>query len=798
YTSLPNSVTIPSSVTNDGKTYTVTEIGDYAFRKIDNLTSVSLPNTITKIGSEAFYRCKNLKTVNIPSGVTSIGNEAFCGCTSLTNITLPKISVIGERLFFGCKALTSLTIPSSVKTIWNYALSNTGLTSITIPSSVTLIGTSIFSYCTSLSSVSLPRSISSITESMFRGCSNLQSITIPSSVHKIEKNAFAECNSLATVNIPNAVDTIAEKAFMGCSSLTGFGLPSSITYIDDYAFQDCSKLSTLTLPQSLKDLGKSPFEGCTGLRTIYWFAASCQCYEDDNRPFNGLTGITAFYFGSNVTYIPSKLCYGLSALTQITIPPSVQKIGQDIFVDCSGLKTVNWNATACKGAYSITWPFKKLNLTTVNIGTNVTSMPDELFEWANIETVNWNAVNCADFETTNHPFQTSPKYFNFGNSVQTIPACLCYSMRALTSITVPASVTLIGKRAFQNCDNLETVVWNAVNCDCQVIEENLMPFIGCESLTTFIFGNTVNTIPNNICYGVSSLENVAAGSSVKTIGRGAFYNCSSLKSIALPASLQTIGYGAFYNAGLTEITIPANVYSIGDYAISNCPNMLTVNWNTNRFSAFSGLSNSVKTVNFGSNVTSIPQGICSSMQNLTKVTMTNSVTSIGVGAFSYCGIKTITLPESLKKLNEGAFYGSGLTTITIPASVNNIGPIAFAYCRNLTSIYPKMTSPASLTYGDNIFASVDKNACKLGVPKGTLSAYKNTMPWSEFFNITEVSTLKGDVNGDGDINVQDVTALIGYILGDTIPGFVLENANVANDDTIDVKDVTALINMILN
>ena len=153
-------VNIPSSVTYDGKTYSVTSIGDYAFRECSSLTSITIPNSVTTIGDDAFSLCSGLKKVIvpdiaawcnisfgnyaanplyyakhifsdenteitdlvIPNSVTSIGSCAFCGCSGLTSITIPNsVTSIGSSAFSGCSGLTSITIPNSVTSIGSYA-----------------------------------------------------------------------------------------------------------------------------------------------------------------------------------------------------------------------------------------------------------------------------------------------------------------------------------------------------------------------------------------------------------------------------------------------------------------------------------------------------------------------------------------------------------------------------------------------------------------------------------------------------------------------------------------------------
>ena len=102
-------VVIPSSVTNNGTTYSVTSIGDAAFSDCSGLTSVTIPNSVTSIGKWAFISCSGLTSVTIPNSVTSIGEGAFEGCSGLTSITIPNsVTSIGEWAFWGCSGLTSI------------------------------------------------------------------------------------------------------------------------------------------------------------------------------------------------------------------------------------------------------------------------------------------------------------------------------------------------------------------------------------------------------------------------------------------------------------------------------------------------------------------------------------------------------------------------------------------------------------------------------------------------------------------------------------------------------------------
>ncbi len=147
--------TIPETVNYNGITYSVTSIGDAAFRGCSSLTSVTIPNSVTSIGGYAFRGCSSLTSITIPNSVTSIGDYAFHGCSSLNSITIPNsVTSIGDWTFFNCRSLTSITIPNSVMSIENSAFRRcSSLASVTIPNSVTSIGKYAFYYCSSLTSI---------------------------------------------------------------------------------------------------------------------------------------------------------------------------------------------------------------------------------------------------------------------------------------------------------------------------------------------------------------------------------------------------------------------------------------------------------------------------------------------------------------------------------------------------------------------------------------------------------------------------------------------------------------------
>ena len=533
--------------------------------------------------------------------------------------------------------------------------------------------------------------------------SNVAYSGINYSVISIGESSFRDCSGITSVTLPTSLDSIIQYAFWGCSSITDITIPLNITFLESKAFAFCDSLSTINYNAA----------NCiTGISSYYATYLDC--------PFYGCNSITAINIGNNVQSIPDYLFYS-TGITTLTIPENVTSIGASSFGACHSLTTVNYNAINCSLSYNIYTtshsPFVGCNnISTINIGNSVTTIPNNMFEHTGI-----------------------------------------------TTLTIPSSVTQIGDDAFKECTSLQSLYFNATNC-----QTASGSFYGCTSLSSVTMSGNVHRIPNNMfigtlqtsgtsinipnsvnyignsafngCSGITGTLVIPTG--VTYIGSSAFHGCSGITgTITIPSGITKIRPSTFYNCtGLTGVVIPSSVRVIDTTSFSGCSNLTSVTIGANvdslRWGAFTGCS-SLTTINYQTNGVVEQQAISSNA--LTQFNIGSNVQRIPNNLIYNCpNLTFLILPNSLTYIGQLNFMSCGLSgNLVLPASITEIGVGAFSYCTGLDSIKLNATTPPLVQplYGSTyIFSNCwNKPLC---VPCESISTYQSSAGWNNFTNIT--------------------------------------------------------------
>ena len=438
-------------------------------------------------------------------------------------------------------------------------------------------------------------------------------------VLKIEDGVLVECeqNFSGELVIPNSVTKIGSQAFSCCGELASVVIPDSVTEIDNYAFEYCEGLTSVKIPNSVVRIGDYAFLECRGL-------------------------------------------------TEVTIPESVKEIGALAFDECSSLKTVNYNATECTSAgfdEEEGCCFGLFNgctsLTTVNIGCNVTVIPESAFG------------GCDKLTAVHYGGDIAGWCKIFFGDLHSNPLNKAHNLyinnELLTDLVVPDSITRIEAFAFAGA----TCLKSAVISD-SVTNIEWSAFLGCTALTTLEIPNSVTHIRPHAFSGCSGLATISIPESVISISKSTFFDtawynnqpdgvlyldgwCFGIKGNALAGSLSIlegtrgIARSAFADCSkLTSVSLPDTVAYIDDFAFSGC-------------------------------------------KKLKSVALGKSLTIIGNEAFDDCGKLTdLTIPDSVTEIGQYAFRDCKKLNMKIPASVTKFGEYTLSEChRNSTDIASK-------------------------------------------------------------------------------------------------------------
>ncbi|MBE6634763.1 MAG: leucine-rich repeat domain-containing protein [Ruminococcaceae bacterium] len=628
---------------NGGEEYEVSGKGDAT--GVIEIPSVYRRKPVSSIGERAFFNGSDVTRVIIPQSVTRIGDFAFASCSYLEAVELPpSLTYLGESAFSGCRALDG---------------------SITIPDTLGAIADGTFAYCASLDEVNFGKGIISIGDQAFTDCPSLSSLSLPKSLTKIGGFAFAACSGITRVDFNEGLLSLGEFAFSKAVALSSAALPDSLQYIGAGAFYHCTSLATVGVGGHIKEIDHSAFidtpiytEGTAN--EIYvgnWFIGLKDSTALSVEFKEGTVGIANNAFFAN-KYIQSielpdtvqqigKLAFANSDIVSVVIGSGVRSIGEQAFIGCGRLSTVflgSFDYTDVSGnikdsslEYIGSYAFMNCTLLErIEIPETVKDIGAYAFRNTEIFNSSLTGAVYADNWLVDYNKNITEELAVYPGTAG-ISRYAFYSCPTLRKISIPGSVSIIGKGAF---------------------------------------------------YGCSSLESVTLPDALLRIEDYTFYSCSRLAMIKLPPMLKEIGRSAFYKCGTAEnyaadtasdvLVLPSGVTYIGDYAFFGC--------GYRRADAISGATETggIDEIVIGSDVEYIGRCAFYGFASLKKITV-ESVLMIDDKAFSACpSLVEVTVRRSLTEIGDKAFYNCpSLVAVSFPDTLVKIGESAFYRCTML-------------------------------------------------------------------------------------------------------------------
>lgn len=297
-----------------------------------------------------------------------------------------------------------------------------------------------------------------------------------------------------------------------------------------------------------------------------------------------------------------------------------------------------------------------------------------------------------------------------------------YACKSLTTITIPKTITRIGGHAFKGCVGLTTVNYNATNCVTAAGTQGkkIMPaFEDCISISMLNLGGDVVSIPEYIFWGCTGITELTIPEYVTSIGGRAFCDCKSLSVIKFDArDCKTLGSkagAAFMGSPITNVVFGPYVTSIPDYAFKGCNTLtqITIPEQVTSIGAAAFYDcPSLTTVNF--NATECNNAYKAQGQQVITAFNNPAITTVNFGQkvhnipnylfYGCSGITDLVLSPTTETIGECAFLNcSSISQVTIPETVTSIGGRAFGGCSNLTTIYfNAINCVNATTYNNNV------------------------------------------------------------------------------------------------
>lgn len=717
----------------------IISLGEGVFMDDINLKNVELPKSISELPKDTFKGCRTLESIKLPSDLRYVREGAFSGCISLKSIELPvDTRTVSEDAFSDCTNLTYIVAPDACRYIFNesefpnatyfkyapegqgvkitYARPGVNVHHLVIPDRiaglpVVAIGDDAFiprpnGYAVladngteqGLISVTIPETVTEIGNSTFKGRTDIQNVTVNGgNLVKIGDSAFEGCTALSEAKLPDSVREIGERAFYGCGKLKNIPLYEGLLKIGGEAFASCGfGRAFVIIPSTVAEMGANVFGNVADSALIAISQKLAKHYADSHSGNSG-----SYDFRSdNCGYV----VYRVDENGNKWVTEGKLGNGQTTIIGFENYMQVASDHVHClyKG-FCVLCNFAGGN------DCGAVENPDGTS----------NAKWYIDRDGNLHiEGQGAMKSYTGENTAPWRD----YSDR-IKNIIIHEGITNISPNAFTGCDKSVSA---QIPSTVKSIGENA--FMNNKALVSVTIPEGVTAVPHNAFDGCTSLREINLPKSLERIGERAFAN-TAVKYVELPASGHDIiiDNTAFDGVGLDYIAMPEGTVITAETAPYNRftyrsePDGVRIvlaqlgSGRTGELKFPSSIGGEpVRAIGGGSGVSGGHGNVVggNNISDIRIVTVPIGVTEIYAGAFADCtSLFKLSLPDSLKTIGDNAFSGctalseplvfkngllsigsgafsgcNGLDIVKIPSTVESVGTGAFSDCGNLDII----------------------------------------------------------------------------------------------------------------
>ena len=462
-----------------------------------------------------------------------------------------------------------------------------------------------------------------------------------------------------------------------------YSLSSSAKVAKVTSSEDHSYAGSVVIPESVEYVGETypvlyigegAFQGCEALTDVY-MADGIRGME--YRAFHGCKNLSSVRISKEMSFIAGPVFEGCQSLSIIKIPDLAAWCGVYIYPSSGGVY-------------------------------GMAKAPSEFF----------NEASLCDDEGNVITELVIPE------GITTVYNYVFHGCQSLVSVKIPESVASVGEFSFSGCRNLETVTF-----------PNEMESIGwkafymCESLKEIKLPSSLKEIPEQMCVRCSSLLSLTLPENLESIGPMAFSGCTSLTTIKIPSSLKSFGMSAFSECRLQKVIISdlAAWCSISSFDGSPL-------YGAHLFIG----DEKVVDLKIPDGVTTLPGYAFVGCQGLNSVDL-NQVETIGEGTFMESDLQHVVASDCLREIGYSAFTGcNNLSTVRLSSNVNAFSEWAFYSCQSLKDVYydTQVVPEIPKRIQSSVFLHSPIENATLHVPENMIEAFRTTVPWSGFGNIT--------------------------------------------------------------